>query len=122
MADLLFFVFLFVLCFYVARTWLGWFRSETKLVAPVWRSSITLFGFAASTISLASIIFLMIHASVSSSFTPYHPTAVLADRIIFVTSLTAIVAGIIGTGQLETPTFVCSVLCLLILFIAVFAS
>jgi hypothetical protein len=122
MEDLLFAGFLFALCFYVVRAWLRWFRSEPKLVAPVWRSSITLFGFAASTISLASIIFLMIYASVSSSFTPYHPTAVLADRIIFLTSLTAIVAGIIGTGPLETPTFACSVLCLLILFIALFAS
>jgi hypothetical protein len=47
---------------------------------------------------------------------------VLAYRTIFVTSLLAIVAGIVGKGPLETPTFVCSVLCLLVLAIAGFAS
>jgi hypothetical protein len=122
MADLLFDAFLLTLCFCVARTWVRWFRSEVKLVAPKWRSGTTAFGFGLSTVSLVFIIFLMVYATISSSYTPYRPTAQFTYLMIFGTSVTAIVAGIVGTGPLETPTFVCSVLCLLILFIALFAS
>ena len=121
MENLLFSAFLLALGLYVVSAWVRWFRSEAKRIAPEWRSSITVFGFAASTISLASIISLVIFASISS-ITPYHPTALLAYRIIFVTSLTAIVAGIVGTGTLETPTVVCSVLCLLVLLVTAFAA
>ena len=122
MADLLFDAFLLSLCFYVVRTWVRWLRSEVKLVAPTWRSGTTTFGFALSTLALACIIFLMIYPTMSSSFTPINPTAQLAYQIIVVTSVTATVAGIVGTGPLETPTFVCSVVCLVILVIAGIAS
>jgi hypothetical protein len=121
-ADVLFDAFLLALCFYVTRTWVRWFRTEVRLVAPKWRSGTTTFGFALSTLSLACIISLMIYATISSSFTPINPTAQLAYQIIFLTSVTAIVAGIVGTGPLETPTFVCSVVCLAILVIAGIAS
>lgn len=113
---------LIALCVYVIRTWIRWFRTETKLPSPKWRGIITTSGFAASTVSLATIIFLTVYASLSSSLTPYHPTAVLAYRIIFVTSLSALIAGIIGKGSLETPTFICSLLCLLVLVITAFAG
>ena len=53
---------------------------------------------------------------------PYHPISVLANRTIFVTSVLAIVAGIAGKGPLETPTFVCSTVCLLILALALLAA
>lgn len=122
MEDLFFGGLLLGLCFYTVRAWFRWFRCEPKLVAPVWRSSITVFGFGSSTISLACVIFLVIYASISSSLTPYHPTALLIYRTICVTSLTAIIAGIVGEGPLETPTFVCSVVCLVILLITGFAS
>jgi len=65
---------------------------------------------------------LTLYTTVSSSLTPCHPISVLAYRTIFATSLLAIVAGIVGKGPLETPTFVCSLLCLLVLAIAGFAS
>jgi hypothetical protein len=122
MEGVLFGAFLLALCFYVGRTWLRWFRVEAKLVPPKWRSAVTTFGFAASTISLITILLLMVYATVSSSLTPYHPISLLAYRIIFATSLLAIVAGITGKGPLETPTFVCSLLCLLVLAVAGFAS
>jgi len=122
MADVLFGAFLLAPCFYVGRTWLRWFRAEPRLVSPKWRSGVTTFGFSACTVSLITILLLMVYATVSSGLTPYHPISVLAYRTIFATSLLAIVAGIVGKGPLETPTFVCSLLCLLVLAIAGFAS
>jgi hypothetical protein len=122
MADVLFGAFLLALCLYVGRAWLRWFRAEPRLVSPKWRSGVTTFGFSACTVSLVTILLLMLYATVSSGLTPYHPISVLAYRTIFVTSLLAIVAGIVGKGPLETPTFVCSILCLLVLAIAGFAS
>jgi len=119
---MLFGAFLLALCFYVARTWLRWLRAETKLVPPKWRSGVTTFGFSACTVSLTTILFFMVYATVSSSLTPYHPISLLAYRIIFATSLLAIVAAVVGKGPLETPTFVCSLLCLLVLAVAAFAS
>ena len=38
------------------------------------------------------------------------------------TSMLAIVAGIVGKGPLEPPTFVCTLLCLLVLALALFAA
>jgi hypothetical protein len=71
---------------------------------------------------LVTILLLMLYATVGSSLTAFHPISVLAYRTIFATSLLAIVAVIVGKGPLETPTFVCSLLCLLVLAIAGFAS
>jgi hypothetical protein len=122
MADVLFGAFLLALCFYVGGTWVRWFRAEPRPVSPKWRNSVTTFGFSACTVSLVAILLLMLYATVSSSLTPYHPISVLAYRTIFATSLLAIVAGIVGKGPLETPTFVCSLLCLLVLAITGFAS
>ena len=76
-----------------------------------WRHSL---GFSACTVSLVTILLLMFYATASSSITPFDP--------ISVTSRLAIVAGIVGKGPLETPTFVCSVLCLLVLAIVGFAA
>jgi hypothetical protein len=112
MADLIFGALLLALCFYVARTWFRWFRSDIKLVEPKWRSSITAFGFAASTISLAVIIVLILHGLVASGFPPYQ---FIALRILLATALSAIVAAMVGTGPLEIPTVACSVFCLLVL-------
>ena len=122
MADVLFGALLLALCFYVGRTWFRWFRAEPRLVSPKWRSAVTVIGFSASTVSLVTILLLMVYAAVSSNLTPYHPISLLAYRIIFTTSLLAIVAGIVGKGPLEKPTFVCSLVCLLVLVIAGFAS
>src|SRR6202158_5050541 len=113
MADVLFGAFLLALCFYVGRTWFRWFRAEPRLVSPKWRSGVTAIGFSACSVSLVTLLLLVLYASVRSSLTSYHPISVLAYRAIFVTSLLAIVAGIVGKGPLETPTLVCSLLCLL---------
>jgi hypothetical protein len=121
-AEVLFGAFVLGLCFYVGRTWLRWFRAEPTLVFPKWRSGITAFGFSACTVSLVTILLLIVYATASSSITPFDPISVTAYRTIFVTSLLAIFAGIVGKGPLETPTFVCSILCLLVLAIAGFAS
>jgi hypothetical protein len=64
----------------------------------------------------------MVYATVSSGLTPYHPISVLAYRAIFATSLLAIAGGIVGKGPLETPTLVCSLLCLMVLALALFAA
>jgi hypothetical protein len=122
MADVVFGVFLLALCYYVGRTWFHWFRTEPRLVSPKWRSGVAAIGFLACTVSLVSVLLLMLYATVSSSLTPYHPISVLAHRTILVTSLLAIIAGIVGKGPLETPTFVCSLLCLLVLALALFAA
>ena len=122
MADVLFGAFLLALCFYVGRTWLRWFRAQPRLVSPKWRSVVTTIGFSACTVSLVTILLLMLYATLTSGLTPYHPISVLAFRTIFVTSMVAIVAGIVGKGSLETPTFVRSLLCLLVLAVALFAA
>jgi len=122
MADVIFGVFLLGLCFYVWKAWVRWFRSETRLAPPKWRSAVTLCGFCACSLALGTILLLIVYATVSSSLTPYHPVSLLAYRTIFAASVFAIVAGIIGKGPLETPTFVCSLLCLFIVAIAGFAS
>jgi hypothetical protein len=98
MADVLFGAFLLALCFYIGRTWVRWFRAEPRLVPPKWRSGVTTFGFSACTVSLATILSLMVYATVSSSLTPYQHISLLAYRIIFTTSMLAIVAGIVGKG------------------------
>jgi hypothetical protein len=98
MADVLFGALLLGLCFYVGRTWLRWFRAEPRLVSPKWRSGITTFGFSACTFSLVTILLLIFYATASSSITPFDPISVTAYRTIFVTSLLAIVAGIVGKG------------------------
>jgi hypothetical protein len=122
MADVLFGAFLLALCFYVGRTWLRWFRAEPRLMSQKWRSGVSVIGFSACTVSLIAILSLIFYATMSSSLTPYHPISVLANQTIVVTSLLAIVAGIVGKGPLETPTFICSVLCLLVLAVALFAA
>jgi hypothetical protein len=91
-------------------------------VSPKWRSGVAVIGFSACTVSLVAILLLMLYATASRSLTPYHPISVVANRTIFVTSLLAIIAGIVGKGPLETPTFVCSLLCLLVLALALFAA
>lgn len=118
---MLFDVFVLGLCLYVVGTWVRWFRTDVKIASPRWRSGITMFGFLANTVSVVTVVPLMFFAN-SSSYILYHPTAQLASRIIFTTSLLAMIAGIVGIGELETPTLVCSLTCLLILFIHAFAA
>ena len=106
-------LFFLPLCFYVVRTWVRWFRSGIKLVEPKWRSTIALTGFAASTLSLAMIIGLIVYEGVGTWLPPDHPMIMLTLRTIFVSALYGIVAALAGTGPLGFPTAVCSVFCIL---------
>jgi hypothetical protein len=114
--------FLAALSFYVARTWMRWSRNDPRPARPQWRSGITAVGFAASTVSLAVIVSLAIHALITGGLRYYHPVLLFAARFGFVAALLGIVAALIGSGQLEVPTIVCSGLCLLIWFVEGVAS
>jgi hypothetical protein len=113
---------LIAFCIYIARTWLRWSRSEVKLSPPRWRSGIATVGFGASTASLALIVALGVHAVITGGFPYYSPPLMLAFRVGFLTALCGVVAAIIGKGQLEVPTIVSSLLCLLIWFVEAIAQ
>jgi hypothetical protein len=113
---------LIVFCAYVVRTWLRWSRSEVRFSPPRWRSGITTVGFGASTASLTLIVALGVHAIITGGFPYYSAPLMLAFRIGFLTALCGLAAALVGTGQLEAPTIVCSLLCLLIWFIEAMAQ
>jgi hypothetical protein len=113
---------LIALCVYVARTWVRWSRSDLKLSEPQWRSSVTTFGFGASTASLVVIVALAAHALTTGGLPHYHFILLLAFRVGFLTALCGIMASLIGTGQLEVPTIACSLVCLLIWFVEAMAQ
>ena len=107
---------LIAFCYYVVRSWVRWSRTEVKLTPPRWRSAVTTTGFAAASISLAVIIALGAHAIFTGGLPYYHPILMLAFRIGFLTALIGVLAALIGKGQLEKPTIISSLLCLLIWF------
>ena len=109
--------FLIALGFYVARTWVRWFRSPVKLVEPRWRSVTTLFGFALTTASFLIIAALAVHAVITGGLPYYDRVLMGAMRVGILTALVGMAAAFIGTGQLENPTIAVSGLCLLIWFV-----
>jgi hypothetical protein len=113
---------LIAFCVYIVRTWLRWSRAEVKLSPPRWRSGITTIGFGASTASLVLIVALGVHALITGGFPYYSHPLMLAFSVGFLTALCGLLAAVIGTGQLEVPTFVSSLLCLLIWFVAAIAQ
>ena len=113
---MVFYGLLIALCAYVVRSWLRWSRAEVKLSPPRWRSGIATIGFGASTASLTLIVALCVHALITGGFPYYSPPLMLAFRVGFLTALCGVVASLIGKGQLEVPTIVSSLLCLLIWF------
>jgi len=113
---------LIAFCVYVVRTWLRWSRAGVKLSPPRWRSGLTTIGFGASTASLTLIVALGIHALITGGFPYYSFPLMLAFRIGFLTALSGVVAALIGTGQLEGPTFVSSLICLSIWFVEAVAQ
>jgi len=68
------------------------------------------------------IVALGIHALITGGLPYYSPPLMLAFRVGFLTALCGVVAALIGTGQLEVPTIVSSVLCLLIWFLEAMAQ
>ena len=113
---------LIAFCIYVVRTWLRWSRSDVKLGPPRWRSGIATAGFGASTASLTLIVGLGVHAVITGGFPYYSPPLMIAFRVGFLTALCGVVAAIIGKGQLEVPTIISSLLCLLIWFVEALAQ
>jgi hypothetical protein len=116
-ASMIVYAFLIAVCFYVARTWVRWFRSKVRLAEPRWRSGVTVFGFALTTASLLIIVALAVHAVITGGLPYYHPILMRAMGIGILTALAGMVAAFIGTGQLENPTIAVSGLCLLIWFV-----
>jgi hypothetical protein len=104
-------------CFYVVRSWYRWARGEVRLSPPLWRSAITTLGFVASTVSLIVIVTLGIHALLTGGFPYYSRPLLLSFRVGFLTALCGMLAGLIGTGPLERPTILSSLICLMIWFI-----
>lgn len=113
---------LIAFCFYVARNWVRWSRSAVRLTPPRWRSGVATVGFGAASISLAVIIALGAHAIFTGGLPYYHPILILAFRIGFLTALAGVLAALIGKGQLEVPTIISSLLCLLIWFVEAIAQ
>jgi hypothetical protein len=113
---------LIAFCSYVVRSWFRWSRTEVKLTAPRWRSGVTIVGFAASSVSLSVIIALGAHAIFTGGLPYYHPLLMVAFRIGFLTALVGVLAALTGKGQLEKPTIISSLLCLLIWFVEALAQ
>jgi hypothetical protein len=113
---------LIAFCVYIVRTWLRWSRAEVKLSPPRWRSGIATIGFGASTASLTLIVALGVHALFTGGLPYYSPPLMLAFRVGFLTALCGVVSALMGKGQLEVPTIVSSLLCLLIWFVEAMAQ
>jgi hypothetical protein len=110
-------VLLITFCAYVIRIWIRWSHAQVKLTAPRWRSGITTLGFAASTASLIVIVAIGVHALFTGGLPYYSPLQMMAVRVGFLTALCGMLAALIGKGQLEVPTVISSLLCLLIWFV-----
>jgi hypothetical protein len=63
-----------------------------------------------------------VHALITGGFPYCSPPLMLAFRIGFLTALCGVVAALIGKRQLEAPTIVSSLLCLLIRFVEAMAQ
>jgi hypothetical protein len=113
---------LIAFCVYVVKSWMRWFRAEEKLIPPWWRSGIATIGFGASTASLTVIVTLGVHASITGGLPYYSPPLMMAFRVGFLTALCGVLAALIGKGQLEVPTIISSLLCLLIWFVEALAQ
>lgn len=113
---------LIAFCGYIVRTWMRWSRAEVKLSPPRWRSGIATIGFGASTASLTLIVALGLHALITGGLPYYSPPLMLAFRVGFLTALCGVVASLIGKGELEVPTIVSSLLCLLIWLVEAMAQ
>ena len=113
---------LIAFCAYVVRSWVRWSRSQVKLTTPRWRSGVATIGFGASTTSLAIIVAVGVHAFITGGLPYYHHILMLAFRVGFLTALSGVLAALIGKGELEVPTIVSSLLCLLIWFVEAMAQ
>jgi magnesium-transporting ATPase (P-type) len=113
---------LIAFCVYVVRSWVRWFRATVKLTPPRWRSAVTTVGFGASTVSLTVIVMLGVHAFITGGLPYYSPPLMMAFRVGFLTALCGVLAALIGKGQLEVPTIISSLLCLLIWFVEAIAQ
>ena len=102
-------VFWSLISWFVVRTWTRWCQSEVRLPPPRWRSRFAVVGFAASNLSLGTIMFLMFSGFISSRNFLDRPPGFFALRIAFFSALAGICAAIAGSGPLGLPTAVCSI-------------
>ena len=112
--SLIVYALLIWLCAYVARVWRRWFRSDPETDKLKWRRGAAAFGFASGSLSLVMIIALASHALITGGLPYDHPMLLFTLRAGFWAAALGLVTAVIGTGQLEVPTIVCSALCLLI--------
>src|ERR1043166_1386890 len=117
-----FFFLLLAFAAYVLWAWIGWLQADEKFVDPRWRSWVTVIGFGAATTSVLIIVLLATHALLTGGFPYYHPVLMGGMTIGFLSALLGVLCALIGKGKLEIPTIVCSVLCLLILFVEAIAQ
>jgi hypothetical protein len=105
--------FITLLSWYVLRNWLRWSRNGSRFPAPKARTIISFVGFLCATASLATIIIYFLCSALGADVIPEHAIWVFTMLSGLATALFGIIAALAGTGQLEIPTVVCSVLCLL---------
>ena len=101
-------------CLYVVRSWRHWYRSKSGFPKTSWRTCIAFLGFVSASVSLFTIIALAVHALLTGGFPYYSPPLIFAFRLGFLTALCGVLAALIGTGPLEIPTIVSSLMCLVI--------
>jgi predicted membrane protein len=109
-------------CLYLVRTWVRWFRGDTRFPEPRWRSGVTVFGFAASTMSVLIVLAVMLYGLISSGLQPQGSTSAHAILTVAVTALIGLISAFIGKGPLGIPAAVCSGSCLLALLLHSWAS
>jgi hypothetical protein len=122
MGGLFVYAMLIGLCVYVVNAWLRWSDVRREIKSPKSRIAVTTIGFGSSSFSLAVIIALAIHALLTGGFHYYHPVLILAFRAGFLTALCGTLTALVGTGELEIPTIITSLLCLLIWFVEAMAQ
>ena len=102
---------------FVGRTWMRWAPVRVKSPVSKWRSSIAVFGFAASNVSLASIMFLMVGGYIGHGYVLDHWLGTVALQITLLGAVVGILASLAGNKPLALPTAVCSIGCFLALLI-----
>jgi hypothetical protein len=113
LGDLFPIAFIFSLSYYIGRAWIRWSRTVPRFSTPRWRTMTTFCGFVSAAISLAIIALQFVYSLFGGSLVPTGPMWAIAMLLGLATAGIGVIAALVGTGQLEIPTVVCSVLCLL---------
>lgn len=106
--------FMLLLSWYVLRSWVRWSRNSIKFEAPKLRTIISFVGFVCATSSLITIIIFFLCSALGADVIPGHPIWAITMLLGLATACFGILAALAGSGRLEIPTVICSVLCLLV--------